>query len=505
MSTSAQQAENANVDQKRRGPWYSFPYAWITGAFLVSRAIYFLAGIRFDTHILAGNFQFIDLQLLRSRMFESLFYFHMQPPLMNLLVGSAVKVFPGHYGAALHVLYIAVGLSSGILLYQVMRYLEVSQEISTVLTILFISSPAAAIYENFPMYEYLMMGLLLASSLALYNLILHPNFQWSCAFFSFLAALAWIRSLYHIVYLVAIAVAVECYLPKQRKAILVPAALAISTVLALFLKNLFVFGLFSSSSWLGHALLTCTIHQLSDTEKTSLIQQGKLSEIATVESGAPVSAYRRFFPDVKATGIPVLDQEIKSTGGLNTNNVLYLKADFAYRQAARQVLRYYPIAYVRSVVIAWFTYFLPPSDFFQFEEARAHIRSVDRLYNIIIFGQFHEATGKQLRVLRSEGRTISLLLYTGTFLVIGFPVLLAIGVIHLTQGIHHRTLPPARVWLLSFVIVNIMYVIATANFLSSFENNRYAFPTLPLYVVLLGLGVQRVSVVLRRRHHPSNV
>ena len=505
MVPSAQRAENHDLDGQREGGLFYSPYTWITAAFMLSRALYYWAGIRFDTHILASNFQFIDLQLLRTRLFESLFYFHMQPPLMNLLVGTAIKAFPDHYGAALHAVYLAAGLSSAIFLYIVMRRLGVSQAISSSLTILFAISPASILYENYPMYEYLIMCLLLASSVVLYKLILQPNFWLAFVFFSLLAALAWIRNLYHLFYILGIAAALAFFLTKQRNMILAAAAFPFATVLALFLKNLLVFGLFSSSSWLGQNLLTVTIHQLTDSEKTSLIEQKKLAEIARVETGAPVADYRPFFPDVKPTGIPVLDQEVKSSGAVNTNNMLYLKADLAYRKAALQVLRHYPVAYVRSLVIAWFAYFRPPTDFFQFEDSRVPIRRFDRMFNLVVFGQLREANNKELRVLRSQGRSISLALYTGIFLIAGFPFLFFWGLIYLIQGIRRRTLPRPQIGLLIFIILNIAYIVITTNFLSSFENNRYAVPSDPLYVALLGLCLQQTWMFLQRRQEESSV
>ena len=475
------------------------PYLWIPAAFVLSRVLYYWAGIRFDTHILTFNFQFIDLQLLRTRLLESLFYFHIQPPLLNLLVGIAIKAFPDHYADALHALYMAVGLSSAIFLYIVMRRLGVSRAISSTLIILCVVSPASILYENYPMYEYLILCLLLASCVLLYKLILRPTFWRAFAFFSLLAALAWIRNLYHLFYILAIAVALAFFLPKQSKTILAAAALPFATVLALFLKNLVVFGLFSSSSWLGQNLTTVTTHQLSDAEKTSLIEQKKLDEIARVETGAPVADYRPFFPDVKPTGIAVLDQEVKSTGGVNTNHVLYLKSDLAYRKAALQVLRYYPVAYVRSLVIAWFAYFRPPTDFFQFEESRKPIRRFDRMFNLVAFGQLHEASNKELRELRRQGRTISLVLYTGIFLMVGFPFLFFWALIYLVRSIRSRTLAQPQVGLLVFIIFNIAYIILTTNFLSSFENNRYAVPSEPLYLALLGLCLQQAWMFWQRR------
>ena len=54
---------------------------------MVSRICYFLAGVRFQTRYLLDNFQFIDVALLRDGLWESLYYFHMQPPLLNALLG----------------------------------------------------------------------------------------------------------------------------------------------------------------------------------------------------------------------------------------------------------------------------------------------------------------------------------------------------------------------------------------------------------------------------------
>jgi hypothetical protein len=122
---SPQQAQDQVLYRERpRSPFHS-RYAWIIGAFVLSRVLYFWAGIRFDTHILVSNFQFIDLPLLRTLLFESLFCFYMQPPPMYLLVGTAIKAFPDDY-AALHALCLASGLNSAILLYIIMPRLGVN-------------------------------------------------------------------------------------------------------------------------------------------------------------------------------------------------------------------------------------------------------------------------------------------------------------------------------------------------------------------------------------------
>ena len=41
-----------------------------------------------------------------------------------------------------------------------------------------------------------------------------------------------------------------------------------------------------------------------------------------------------------------------------------------------------------------FCYFLPPTDFFHFEESRGAIRPLDRAINLLVYGQFAETSRK---------------------------------------------------------------------------------------------------------------
>lgn len=466
------------------------PYLLIILAFAVSRALYYWAGVRFDTEALKLNFQFIDLDLLRSRLFESVYYFHMQPPLMNLVIGTCLKISSTYYAAVLHGLHMLLGLFSGVLLYRTMVYLNVGSSLAVTLTILFLVSPGCVIYENFPMYEYIIMFLLLSSGVCLYSVMQQPSTWKAFLFFSLLAILVWIRSLYHPMLLLAIAGLIGIN-PKLRKVVLLGVIVPFLVALVPYVKNSAVFGVFTSSTWLGYALATCTIHQLTAEEREALIQAGRISPLARVEAPSPVVYYRPFFPDLKPTGIPVLDQESKGDGGgMNTNNLVYLKAEPTYRKDSLQVLRYAPNAYARSVAIAWFCYFLPPTDFFQFHENRAAVQPIERWVNAIIFGQIMETSRKGLRELKEEGEAWQLPLYTGLVLMVMIPFLLTAAAWLLWRGIRRGSLTPAQIALFAYILFNILFLMLTTNFLSSFENNRYRFPSDPLYIVLLAVVLQ---------------
>src|SRR5579862_1145849 len=69
-------------------------YGLLAAVFVVSRLAYYLAGVRFDARPVLHYFQFVDPELLKHRLIESMYYFHVQPPGWNLYAGIVLKLFP---------------------------------------------------------------------------------------------------------------------------------------------------------------------------------------------------------------------------------------------------------------------------------------------------------------------------------------------------------------------------------------------------------------------------
>jgi hypothetical protein len=92
--------------------------------------------------------------------------------------------------------------------------------------------------------------------------------------------------------------------------------------------------------------------------------------------------------------------------------------------------------------------------------------------------------------LRAEGHLFSLILYTGLFLVLGLPALLIWAIYALYTNIRQKRLAAAQIGLWTILLVEIIWIMLVSNFLSSFENNRYRFPTDPLYCVLVALWLE---------------
>jgi hypothetical protein len=56
--------------------------------------LYSNAGVRFDAGTITRTWHFIDLYLLKNDLWRSIYYIHTQPPLMNLLTGVGLQLFP---------------------------------------------------------------------------------------------------------------------------------------------------------------------------------------------------------------------------------------------------------------------------------------------------------------------------------------------------------------------------------------------------------------------------
>jgi hypothetical protein len=472
-------------------------------AFVCARVLYFAAGIRFDLSPVANHWQLIDPELMRTDLLRSLFYLHMQPPGFNLLVGSIVKLAQPAYGIGLYLVYLAAGLSIAMLLLWLMRMLGVAPAISTALAIVFVVSPGCVLFENIVAYEYPVLLLLLAAAVCFLRLHESPSRARALAFFACLFGLLMIRNQFHLIYFLAITAMVLWTLPAARREVLTGATAFLVPILALHFKNWMLFGTFSLSTWAGMATGVVTTFQLTPAETDMLIQRGVVSPLARIPPFSPLAEYRGIVQVPPKTGIPVLDEEITSTGHPNFNNPAYLQLHSLYQANSKAVLLHCPVAYLRSQAIAWFAYFLPSSEMHYFDRQREKIAGFERAFNMVCFGQLrHAASRKDLRSLKAGGNALVLVLYTGIFLMILLPLLVIWGGVQLLPSRSSHWQRP-ELATLGFILFTIVFVTGVSNTLSTFESNRYRFPLDGFYVVLSGLVLTRFMA--RRPAHESDL
>src|SRR5881394_3308701 len=82
----------------------------LAAVFVASRLVLLAAGFQFETGLLTSAVQDVDPTLLKTRLLESLWYLHGQPPLWNALVGASFKVSAHHWAQLWHLAFLALGL-----------------------------------------------------------------------------------------------------------------------------------------------------------------------------------------------------------------------------------------------------------------------------------------------------------------------------------------------------------------------------------------------------------
>jgi hypothetical protein len=465
-------------------------YALLAMVFAVSRLGYYLLGVRFDARPVLNYYQFIDPELLKHRLFESLLYLHIQPPGWNLYVGTVLKLFPTSYPSAFHVCHLLMGLGICWSLYYLVRTCRVSRWLAFSLAVWFIVSPGVVLFENYLLYEYLVAFLLLMAAVALARFLQDARARWMILFFAALFGLVLVRNFFHLVYFIAMLAALAFLSKSHRRMVLLCGAVPLLAIVGLYAKNRILFGTFSGSTWMGMNMDVITAHQLTPDEARYFVSRGVISGASLLDSGSALDLYRPYIQMPGRTGIPVLDDCITSTGATNFNCLAFLQVQQIYTRDGLALLRNYPVVYLRSMEVAWFSYFLPPGDFPFFDLNRPRIHKLDRVWNFVFFGQFKEASDrKELRRLAAHGARASLVLFTGIFLMIGLPALWLWGLYYVVSGVRNKTMDRPQAMLIGFLLANIAYVTAIANLLSSFENNRYRFPLDAFYVVLLGIAL----------------
>ena len=75
--------------------------------FIFSRILYSRAGLQFDVGTINRTWHFIDIYLLKHDLWRSIFYLHTQPPLMNLLTGIGLQLFPETYASVFRAFFLA--------------------------------------------------------------------------------------------------------------------------------------------------------------------------------------------------------------------------------------------------------------------------------------------------------------------------------------------------------------------------------------------------------------
>lgn len=467
--------------------------------FTVSRVLYAWLGVEFDVSTLPGYMQFIDMKLLETRLLESLWYYHANPPLLNLVTGIGLKLFGVHAPLFLAVVFHTLGLTMALAVYMLTMRLSAARPAAIVVTGLLVFSPAFVLHENWLMYTFPATTLLTVSAWLLFRFVESGRTRWAVAFLGTLATLLLTRSLFHLAWMILIVILLTVCLWSRRRQVLLAAVVPVLVVVFWYGKNYYLFGTFSTSTWMGIGLSNIATLVATKDELQPLVEQGKLTQYALISRYTEKD--RLFNPQQRPpTGIPVLDQVKKSSGAYNFNNQQLIDIDRYYKHDAFTVMRTYPFSYVIGLSISNRLFFSPStlSPYFSRGNLEA-VQPMELLYVPLLHG-----TGlKPLIIVQPhfgfESRWY-LVINPSVPLIVTWILVLGYGYLQARKGVLSRDpekLP--RAIAIGFILVSVSYIYVIGTALELAENYRYRFMTEPLMFVLTATALTSLVRVIKSK------
>lgn len=460
--------------------------------FLGGRAVYYAIGIRFQAQHFDGFWQFLDAELLRTRLLESVWYLHTQPPIFNLFVGLLVKVAPSHLFVVWHLIYLLCGAGTVALMYRLMRRLDVDRRIALGCAGAFALLPQGVLMENHPLYDYPVAFVMVAATLCLARFTERDRLRDAAGFAGLIVLAALTRSAFHLAWVIAVGAGLVVVARTSRRRVALIAVASVVVVGGLYGKNVLLMGLFGATSWVGPGLAKMTTFQLSEDERRELVRAGVLSRWALVPpysdllSGDASGPPPPHLPDPLP---PALSASRKLSGALNHNDYRFLAASHGYVRDAFTTLRRDPAPYLRVVVHNIGVYFQPVSAYWGLADNVTRLGRLNQGVNIVL-------SGSLLGVGRLERlpETARALLMVGWFTVAAHLAALILAMALAWAAIRRPPPERDRVHLVTvgFVAFNVLYMVAVGNLFETGESNRYRYLIEPLVVVALAACLDRI-------------
>lgn len=458
------------------------PISLIILVFIISRIYYHLQGIDMSLSPINYYWQYIDLELLKHNFLESLFYHYHQPPGFNILLGLTVKAFPVDFIFFLSIFYKIAGLLAYISLYLLCVELKMPKPLSFLLSTLFFISPTCICYENWLFYSYLIICLLIYSSLFMTKYLTNEKTAYLIFFILSLFLLYSIKTSFQYYYFL-FSLLFVLVPSKNKKKILLISSLPLILILSINFKNYILFNQFSTGHTTTRELAIKTLRKFPKGLTDKLITEKKITVLRNHKVNDVITNYPPEYSEVKTRfqNIPVLSEPLKKNGYINQNHIGYIKLTNDYLHdcfiAAKEYPKIFFTIYFNDLKSSWNTYLLPGSSYIYTDHnyKKIYHLPINKFYQRVLYGNF-DFKDKSFY-----------------FLKYGIVYLLIFG-ISLPFTRTFKNMHSAHKAVLFFMIFNIIYIGSTAILVASLEHNRYRVTTDPFYLVLLGVLIKHYLV-----------
>lgn len=431
--------------------------------YLVSRSIVLIAtDIQFDSSGLDHFWQLLDIELLKSDLIASLIHQHNQPPVFNLFVGIALKLFPENFTTVFNILFHLCSTVGYWFLYRTLNLKGLPTTSAFLLASLFIVLPSSILYENWFAYTWPIACLMCVAAYCAVQYQLTNRLIYMLIFLAILSMICLTRSMFHLVYILFIGCMAWTLVAKQsRKGTLALVLVATTLVGTLYAKNYLMFGFFGGSSWAG-----MSTWKMAKCETNNLPPEIQL--LTEIEEFAPIGFYPPSYQEI-ATGSPThptLTNRKKYNGEMNLNHLAYINISKGYGIAAATCIKENPVKYGIKVIQAWGVFSKPSWEYFYLDQNRKQVMSYIEALSLNRLRFFLENNLLNLPKLYEFPLT-SLLLIPLSFLL--FSLEYCFKLYEVVTGSRSRESLLAD----TFMIATIWYVGIVGNFMEYGENHRF--------------------------------
>ncbi len=447
--------------------------------FLFTRVLLHQLGVDLQIFPLYLYWQYLDVETLKNGLLNGLLYDHAQPPVFNLFLGVVLKIF-GPSATVFGVIFKLFTLINAWLIMEILRRVSRLRYLPLIAGLAYLVSPATMLFETELFYTTFISVFLLSSVYFLVRFHYRGSWAAACGLFIALTLLCLTRSVYHVLWLVMILLALLVYFRERKKfiRIAVTGTLGFLLVCGWYMKNKIIFGKFSASTWIGMNMARNVYHDNAITDSTL---------IEAYEPFSRIEVYRPFIdPAYEKKFIGLNDRDLlrasKNDTILNATNVNYIPVSDQYQKASVAFVKSHPAAYLQNVVQSMILYFTPATMYSLVLEKSDKIAWFDIGYS---FNLTHFATDKQSRRYTLTLSALpKMLIYAIVFVILG------------RYWIRNRKL---NSWNL-FLVLTIGFVFGISSFFEHYENMRFRFETEPLFLLL---AAQAVEVLWERRQRRS--
>jgi hypothetical protein len=473
------------------------PELIIVSIFTVSRFIFFLKGGSFLAKPLSFAKQYLDPVLLKTDLLESLLYLHSQPPFFNLFLGTVLKLSPVP-ALSYELLFRTVGILIPLIFYGILVSLGIRRLFALLAAIAFMLNPTLILYENLLYYTYFEGFLVLLSIFFLLRWSMGKKFFDLFLFWTSLLCLGMMRSLFHPVFFLFIAVFLALYLrrafERQRlaKTFFLSSCVVLIPILLLCLKNVYFFGFFGTSSWTGMSLwIKANGYTPDDLEVFH--SRGIISSLAVQAELEPFQPIENFSDDSKLRNVPCHHpadcNEVRSTGRPNFNYSGYIYLSKQLLKDSMSLISYNPPLFAFFTAGSYCLTLWHSSDSVHalFKENMEIVEKLEKFYRFLYFGFMgvenrHSDPGIWKRTVVIT--IFFLFFYMSTF----------INLLRKDSLVH----PGIKIVCLFCLLIH-SYTVTISSLIEFGENNRFRFPVDAAFLVLMAGNIVIWKMLISKR------